>query len=204
MDFVSDMYDQWQCNRTVFIGDIVDLHAISFHEKELDCPNVEDEHSSAKEQIAEWHDMFPNAQVCIGNHDERVVRKAKTVGITEAMLLPYKDLWDTPSWEWDYEFYIDDVRYTHGTGCSGQRPAFNMASKTMVSTVMGHTHSQAGISHLCGPKHNVFGMNVGCGVDPSHPAMRYGKAWLKRPILGCGVVVDGSPFFELMNLREYK
>ncbi len=202
MDFVSDVYDQWSCDRTVFIGDVLDLHAISFHERELDADNVFGESQAAIEQVSAWHDAFPNAQVCIGNHDERVVRKAKTVGIPEAMLKPYSELWETPTWEWDMEFTIDGVRYVHGTGCSGERPAYNLAAKTMVSTVMGHTHSVGGVSWLCGPNQTVFGMNVGCGVDPEHPAMRYGKGWLKRPILGCGVVVDGAPYFELMDLQN--
>lgn len=201
-DFVSDIYDQWSCDRVVFIGDVVDLHSISFHERELDADNVFGEHQAAIEQIASWHDLFPNAQVCIGNHDERVIRKSKSVGIPEVMLKPYSELWETPTWEWDYEFSIDDVRYAHGTGCTGERPAHIQAQKSLVSTVLGHCHTVAGVSWLCGPHHTVFGMSVGCGVDPEHPSMRYGKGWMKRPILGCGVVCDGAPYFEMMDLKN--
>jgi hypothetical protein len=39
-------------------------------------------------------------------------------------------------------------------------------------------------------------MDTGCGVDGNHPAMAYGKHLLSRPVLGCGVVIDGHPYYE--------
>ena len=41
-------------------------------------------------------------------------------------------------------------------------------------------------------------MDVSCGVDDQHPAMRYGKNLLTRPVLGAGVVLDGVPYYEPM------
>jgi hypothetical protein len=43
-------------------------------------------------------------------------------------------------------------------------------------------------------------MNVGCGVDVKHIAMDYGSNCLKKPIVSCGVVIDGHPYLELMDL----
>ncbi len=200
IDFIRDMQDAWQTDRVVFIGDVVDLHAISYHAHELDADNVFAEHSAAKQYIAEWYEEFPKADVTVGNHDERVARKAKDVGIPEIMLKPYAELWGTPRWNWCDYTEIDGVHYTHGTGMSGERPAFTRAKQAMQSSVMGHTHSKAGVSWLAGPHQTVFGMNVGCGVDPDHPAMRYSKSHLKRPMLGCGMVIDGTPFFEPMDM----
>jgi hypothetical protein len=34
-------------------------------------------------------------------------------------------------------------------------------------------------------------MQVGCGVDHDKEAMAYGKKYNSKPILGCGVVIDG-------------
>jgi len=31
LQFCQDLYWQWECNTVVFIGDVADLHAISFH-----------------------------------------------------------------------------------------------------------------------------------------------------------------------------
>ena len=205
LEFIKDIQDEWQTNKTVFIGDVVDHHAISYHAQELDAENVFHEHAAAKTYIADWCDEFPKADVTVGNHDERVARKAKDVGIPEIMLKPYSELWGTPRWNWCDSVVIDDVFYTHGTGMSGQRIAFNRAQKAMQSTVCGHTHSVAGVSWLAGPHQTIFGMNVGCGVDPDHVAMRDSGAHLKRPMLGCGVVIDGTPFFEPMDIgRKYR
>jgi hypothetical protein len=44
-------------------------------------------------------------------------------------------------------------------------------------------------------------MSVGCGVNVKHPAMRYARNHVRRPILGCGIVEDGIyPTFIPMNL----
>jgi len=66
----------------------------------------------------------------------------------------------------------------------------------MTPTVCGHVHSQAGVAWSAGPGLNVWGMDTGCGVDGDHPAMAYGKHLLSRPVLGCGVVIDGHPYYE--------
>ena len=38
----------------------------------------------------------------------------------------------------------------------------------------------------------VFGMNVGCGVDHDQLAMYYAIRYNAKPILGCGIVLDGK------------
>jgi hypothetical protein len=42
-------------------------------------------------------------------------------------------------------------------------------------------------------------MEVWCGVDWEHHQMEYGVKYSQKPILGCGVVIDGNtPIFEPM------
>jgi hypothetical protein len=43
-------------------------------------------------------------------------------------------------------------------------------------------------------------MNVGCGVDRKHLAMKYGEDHIKKPVISCGVVIDGKPYMEMMEL----
>ena len=44
-------------------------------------------------------------------------------------------------------------------------------------------------------------MQVGCGIDVKAAAMDYGKKFNQKPILGCGVVVDGElAVFEPMSV----
>ena len=197
LQFCLDLYDQWNCDTTVFIGDVVDLHSISFHEKELDTPNPIEEYELSMEALVEWRDAFPKAYVTIGNHDERVHRKAKATGIPSHYLKSYSELYGTPKWTWCQDVTIDDVHYWHGTGRSGIAPARNAAISSMMSTVIGHCHSVAGLHWIVGPNRRVFGMDTGCGVDPDHPAMRYGAQLKSRPVIAAGVVIDGIPYHEI-------
>ena len=159
-----------------------------------------DEFTNALKCIKKWHDHFPNMKVCIGNHDERVGRLAADAGIPDIYLKKWNELYDTPKWEWDWGHTIDDVFYTHGTGCGGLYPAFNTAKTRAMSVVMGHTHSIANINWLVGPKTRFFGMNVGSGVDRSHLAMQYGINYIRKPVVSCAAVVNGHPYLELMSL----
>lgn len=198
LEFCNYLQAKYDTNHTVFIGDIVDHHGISFHAKNPDCPGPKEEHALTLMGIHKWRNAFPDAEVMIGNHDERVHRLASTLGITKAYLRDYADVWDTPNWNWKFSTIIDDVFYFHGTGCSGVRPAFNRAMQSSMSVVMGHVHSVGGVSWMAGPNSRYFGMDTGCGVDVHAEAMAYGKHFARKPILSAGVVLDGFPFHEIM------
>ena len=79
-----------------------------------------------------------------------------------------------------------------------KQPALAKAEADWMSTVCGHYHSAAGVWYGCNNNSRYWGMNVGCGVDHSHAAMAYGKTFSAKPMLGCGVVIDGTPYFEPM------
>ena len=40
LDFCLDLYEVWDCDTVVFLGDIVDHHNISFHAKDIDSSDV--------------------------------------------------------------------------------------------------------------------------------------------------------------------
>jgi len=200
--FCSDLRTAWQTDKTVFIGDVVDHHCISFHQKDVDADGVSREADIASAGIAKWYKEFPRAKVMIGNHDERVIRLAASVNIPSRFVKEYSKVWNTPKWKWTRETTIDKVRYFHGTGLTGKMPALNAAVQTMTSTVIGHCHSVAGIKWACAPDRRVFGMDTGCGVDIQHPAMNYGRNQIKKPILSAGVVIDGVPYHEIMQMAR--
>jgi len=199
--FVRKIQKKYNTNKTVFIGDIIDHEAITFHEKNPELPAALDEYYIALKQVKKWHKAFPKATVCIGNHDERVMRKAKTVGIPGIYLRPFNEVYGTSGWNWLYQHHCDDVLYTHGTGWSGLSPAFNAARQTRQSVVSGHTHSIASINYHCNGKDSIFGMNVGAGVDDEHLAMQYGRFSLKKPVFSCGVVINGHPYLERKDVH---
>lgn len=202
LDFCQDVRTKWKCNEVVFAGDVVDWHSISKWVKEPNLPGPKDEYELAKTLVAKWYKAFPNAKVCIGNHDERPERLAKTVNIPDFMLKPYGELWNTSKWKWDYTFEIDGVHYRHGTGCSGIHPAWNLMNKIHCSVVIGHCHSRAGIKWGANKFKRFFAMDVGCGIDDTQWQFSYGRDLVERSIISCGVVIDGVPFLEPMPISK--
>lgn len=195
--FCQDLRAKYKCNKVVFIGDLADWHAISFHAHHPDAPGPKDEYELALSGIKKWCRAFPEAHVCIGNHDERLIRLAETVNIPAKFLRDYRDIWDTPRWKWVNDVTLDDVYYFHGTGCGGVHPAFNAVQKHLMSVVMGHIHSAAGIKWRANPTRRVFGMDTGCGIDDRAVAFAYGHKNIIRSILSAGVVIDGIPYHEI-------
>ena len=198
--FCRDLRDRHKCDHVTFIGDIVDWHSISFHPPAPEAPGPTDEFKQTKAGVARWYRVFPDADVCIGNHDERIFRRAATVNIPEAFLKTYKELWDTPGWNWQRSFIHDDVYYFHGTGTGGVHPAYSSMQKQLMSVVQGHIHSASGIKWRANPRRRIFGMDVGCGVDDKAIAFAYGQNNQVRSILSAAVIIDGIPHLEVMPM----
>ena len=200
--FLKKVYTKYNCNKVVQIGDVIDQHAISFHETEPDSLGFESEKEKAKKCIHKLAKVFPKMDVCLGNHDLRLYRvAAKKAGIPVSCMKPLEELYDLPKgWTLGEEFYIDEVLYSHGEGYSGVTGHVNKAKDARQSAVIGHLHSFAGISYLANKNELIFGMNVGCLINAKTYAMRYGKTFKFKPTIGCGVVIDGRPYLESMNL----
>ena len=151
--------------------------------------------------VKPWHRAFPKAIVTMGNHDALPKRKAVTYGIPWGFFKPnLSDVYGTPGWKWVTEIDIDDVKYLHGKG-HGKNAALNTANSEHMSICMGHAHSTPSIQFVASTKYRWFGMNSGCGLDIKAYAFDYQKRFSARPILGCGVVIDGvQPIFIPMEL----
>jgi len=200
--FCEDMYVKYDCNHVTFIGDLTDWHAISFHAQNPESPGPKDEYELARVKISKWVFKFPKAVVCIGNHDERVIRLASSVNIPPALLRTYREIWKTPRWRWVHEFIMDDVFYFHGTGSAGIHPAYTAMTKRLMSVVQGHIHSAAGIKWRASPQRRTFGMDTGCGIDDQAVAFAYGRANPIRSIISVGLVIDGIPYHEVMPMAR--
>jgi len=196
VEFLQETYERFNCDRVVHIGDVVDWAAISYHRTPLTPTTPRDEFYEAKEQVAVLRDAFPVAEVTLGNHGALPWRRAEDVGIIPELLLTPDVMWDTPEWEWlpryaDLE--IDGVMYRHGDKArAGKTAAFNNALSEFRSVVQGHHHSQLGVWYHANQNLRVFGLQTGCGVDAHSAAMSYGLVYAQKPIIGCGVVIEGK------------
>ena len=73
----------------------------------------------------------------------------------------------------------------------------------MTRTVSGHAHGNAGVSATASDHRLVWGLAVGCGIDIDSMAFAYGKHFSQKPIIACGIVINGkTPVCEMMDLGE--
>lgn len=182
---------QYQCNEVVFIGDVVDNHYSSYHDADPDGFGAGEELDRAIHHLKEWHQHFPKAKVCIGNHDAIICRKAFSSGISNRWIKDYDDVLGTPGWDFQNQHEIDGVIYTHGTGSSG-KGATKRVREWQCSIVQGHIHTEAYIDWYCNKEYRLFAMQVGCGVDDRSYAMAYARNFTKKYIVSCGVVLNNG------------
>lgn len=196
-DFCLEQRDRFNCGNVVFIGDIIDNHYSSYHDGDPDGMGAGEELELAIERLKKWHLAFPNADVTVGNHDRMMMRKAFSSGLSKRWIRAYKEVLETPTWNFVDEVEHYGVVYVHGEGGTAK----TRCKQEMVSIVQGHLHTQAYIEWNVGARHRAFAMQVGCGIDRKSYAMAYAKTG-KKPIIGCGVVLDrgNTPINLIMEL----
>ncbi len=205
-EFVHRTFHQWGVDRVIFTGDLFDWNSISFHEKNPLLSNSGQELRDARKQIQEIKKLFPEADWIIGNHDALPQRQAVAAGLAPGLLKTYNELWEV-DWKVHPRFTkleVDGVLYCHGdSGPGGEHAAYKHAVSNFKSTVQGHHHSNAGVKYFANEKFRVFGMDGGCGVDVNKLQFEYGRKFPRKPILGCGIVVDGKAgYFEPWLLKS--
>lgn len=193
LEFCRKIQQEYDCGTVVHIGDAVDNHAISYHEKDPEGMSAGDEFNLALERMKRWYHTFPNVKVCIGNHDALPFRKAFSAGLPKTWLKTYQELLQSPpTWEWDFVHQVNGVIYQHGTGLSGEMAAINAARENRQSTVIGHLHTVMNTRFLASYKDLIFGVTVGCGIDHEKYAFAYGKQNTRKPVVACAVILDGK------------
>lgn len=203
--FLKSIHKKHKCNRVVLIGDVVDNGAISYHERHPGMSAPQEEYKATLRQVATLYKAFPKADWMLGNHDVLTERQMVTAGLLPEWLRDYRDLWEVPGWKVHPRYAqlnIDGVLYQHGdAGKGGMYSAVKNAKEYFASVVQGHYHSQGGVWWHVNPQHRVFGMQVGCGMDHNILRFEYGRKMAAKPVLGCGVVLEGRhAIFEPMIL----
>jgi metallophosphoesterase superfamily enzyme len=198
LNFCKKIYKKYNCNKVIFLGDIIDNHVSSFHETDIDGHSGALELELAKKVMSEYHKAFPNAMCCIGNHDAIPNRKAFSSGISKTWIKPISEVLNTPSWVFADHFIIDNVKYTHGTG----RQARQRSLQDMISVVQAHYHSTSYIENYVGADGTRrFAMQVGCGINIDEYAFAYGRNFAK-PHLNVAVIINGKlPIIEFMDVN---
>jgi metallophosphoesterase superfamily enzyme len=196
----QETYAKFNCNKVIFIGDVLDSSANSFHESDPNGMSAGDELYQAKKHVAKWYKAFPKATVIIGNHDLIVARKAFSGGIPREWIKHYNDVLDTPNWVWTERLVIDDMQFVHGQGGTAR----TKAKSDLMSTIQGHIHTQMYVEHFSGVNSKIWACQVGCLVNRESYALHYAKNF-KRQALGVAVILGNHTCINVpMELGKKK
>lgn len=201
--FLKEIKKQFKPDTTLSIGDLLDQHALSFHDSSPELYSAGMELDKAKEYVRELESVFPKLLEVDSNHSSMIYRRALKHGLPKAYLKDYGDFLETKKWKW-----VDDLTLTMSNGqrcffTHGRSADILKVSQTMgMSAVQGHYHTKFVISWWANPDNLFFGMNVGCLIDQKSMAFNYAKNFRTRFIIGCGIILNGIPRLLPMVLDE--
>jgi len=205
LNFYRAIKSEFDITEVKNVGDIVDNHMMSYHEYETAALGPREEYLEAKRVLQELEKLFPEMVISMGNHCSLNVRKAKTAGIPLDFLKDPNDIYELGGgWKW-----VDDELFDLGNGQKCYL-THTISANTRVNaykfshpTVQGHHHGEFCISYYADQLNLNWAMSVGCTIDHKAPAMNYAASNRnKKPIIGCGMTIDGFP--HLIPMRQSK
>ena len=201
-EFLQYLKDKYNPTRVVQVGDEVDHHGNSFHDSDPDLYSSGHELTRAIANVKRLEEMFPTMDLLDSNHGSMVYRKAKHHGIPVHCIKSYNEMLGvSDKWKWHNSLIIplpngQKVYFCHGRTSDGLKLSRNMAC----NVIQGHFHSKFNVSYWSNPENLFWSMQVGCMVDDKSLAMAYNRLTLDRPIIGCGVIINGIPALEAMPI----
>lgn len=201
-DFLQAVKEKYKPTRIVCLGDMEDMHAMSYHEHDPDLRSAGDELGELRECVAQLYSMFPRMDILESNHGSLTWRKAKTHGIPRAYIREYNDVLRVgPGWKWFYDLTLElpdgtPVYYHHGKSSSVLRLSQQMG----MSAVQGHYHESFSINYWGNPHGLMWGLQSGCLIDFKSYAFAYARVNVKRPVLGCSLIINSHPVLVPMVL----
>jgi DNA-binding transcriptional regulator YhcF (GntR family) len=195
VEFLKAIKKKYKPDRIINIGDELDNHAMSYHESDPDTFSAGDELARARKVTMELEQIFPQMDLIESNHGSLYYRKAKTHGIPKEAMVPYNDLLAVGSgWRWHFDLTIKlsngELCYFHH-GKVGD--VLTLTQRMGISAVQGHYHNRFRIDFWGNPRGLYWGLQVGCLIDDNALAFQYNKTTTERPIIGCGIILDGIP-----------
>ena len=202
--FLKEIKRKYRPDRVVCIGDEVDKHAMSFHDSDPDLPSAGDELETAIDHLQDVYKMFPEVDLVDSNHGSMHYRKGKHHGIPRKYLRTYGEILEAPKgWKWHNHLLLkasdgSQVYFSHGLKKNG----LPVAQQFGMNFVQGHYHTEFSIQYSSSPDKLIWAMTVGCLIDDDSMAFAYNKLQHKRPIIGCGIILDGQPKLLPMVLNK--
>lgn len=199
LDFLRRTRDKYKCDVVVNVGDEWDNAALSRYPKDPDGMSPGDELEEAREATRPFARAFPEMLLCESNHRQRLYKRAFEAGLPLKYLASTHEYMGVPkTWKWEFQHVVDGIYFEHGD----RGKPVPLVDANGGSTVFGHHHTEAGIWYVQRARKLQFAFNVGCLIDVNAYAFKYAVLAKKRPVLSCGVILDGLPI--LIPLEKSK
>ena len=192
--FLEAVNTTYKPDRIIHIGDEVDNHAVSYHESDPDLYSAGRELAIARLVVQDLESLFPKMDLLESNHGSLYYRKAMSAGIPRAAIKPYNELLGVGrGWKWHFDLTLPlpggrSVYFHHGKS----QDVLKLSQSMSMNAVQGHYHSRFKVDYWGNPNGLYWGMQVGCLIDDKSYAFAYNKTTLARPIIGCGIILDGQ------------
>lgn len=202
IDFLEAVKKKYKPTRVICMGDLIDNHAISYHETNPDLHSPLDELNLAITYMEDLYDLFPKLDILHGNHDKLPIRKSRTAGLPSRYIRNNHEVFGMPKgWKWYLEMNLTlptgkNLWLRHNLKTS----AIEVAKFHNTCFAQGHYHERFECIWEMTTNQDVFGITTGCLVDDKSLAMEYNKVNLRRPQLGCVIIKNGLPKLVPMEL----
>jgi hypothetical protein len=206
LDFLQAVAAKFSPELTINLGDELDYHAMSFHDSDPNLDSAGVELEKGKKWLKKLHKLFPFQLICDSNHGSMAFRKAKHHGLPVQLIRGYREVvfpdGSGQGWHWAESWRIKtplgDVMFKHqpSGGILGD------AAHNACNLVVGHHHGNYSIEYTASSSHLYYGMYSGCLIDKDAYAFAYGKHSLRKPVIGCSVIIDGRPLLVPMVLNR--
>jgi len=202
MHYINSVLERNRIDEIVLLGDIIDNHYLSFHDKDPDGYGSNLEFLKAKGFLDGLHKLIPKCKVCIGNHDALADRKAFKAGMSRRWIRTIPEVFDLPGWDFQDFHRIGDFVFTHGLG----QQANSRSEDLGLSVVQGHYHSKFDVEAIYDQnvQGNVrYAVNGGCLIDSDAYAFAYGKfGRINR--MGLTIIEDilGKPIVKQIKIEN--
>lgn len=205
LKFLAELKKEYKPDSVICLGDEVDQHTLARWPVHPEAQSTLEEWRGAMDVLQGLFKLFPSGVCVESNHSGRHIKKAASCGIPSNMLLTQHMLYNYPSkWKVKDKHLEDNILFIHGEGYSGMNGARNAAVDFKHNVVIGHLHSNAGVSYVSTyspSRHgNVlhFGANAGCLIDTKSYAVEYGKFSRQKPCIGTIVIINEEPTWKAL------
>ena len=204
LEFLKAVKSWLKPDRVVNIGDEVDYHAISFHDKDPDLDNATQELLRARDDIKKLEKVFPKMDLLHSNHGSLVFRNRKFYGLPDYIIKDYADILDVnkKNWKWHDKLILKDKFGSYYFVHNMNKDPMKSSMSIGMNLIQGHFHTDFCTKFWSSPEALRFGMTVGCLIDKDSLAFAYSRVNIRRPILGCAVIEDGIPQLIPMVLEK--